>query len=83
MIKSMENEILVRAKYLNQQKITSIYFGGGTPSILDDIDIKKILSQIDKNYSIARGQFPTTTPYHAPLDIQIEDALRILNEDFM
>jgi oxygen-independent coproporphyrinogen III oxidase len=53
MLKSMEKEIIIRARYLNQQKIRSIYFGGGTPSILDDIDIKKILTQIGKNYSIA------------------------------
>lgn len=53
MLKSIEKEIVERASYLNQQKIRSIYFGGGTPSILDDIDIKKILSQIGKNYSIA------------------------------
>jgi len=53
MLKSIEKEIIERARYLNQQKIRSIYFGGGTPSILDDIDFKKILSQIGKNYSIA------------------------------
>jgi oxygen-independent coproporphyrinogen-3 oxidase len=46
MLKSIEKEIEGRARYLNQQKIRSIYFGGGTPSILDDIDIKKLLSQI-------------------------------------
>ena len=45
MLKSIEKEIVERASYLNQQKIRSIYFGGGTPSILDDIDIKKILSK--------------------------------------
>ena len=53
MLKSMEKEIIERARYLNQQKIRSIYFGGGTPSILDDIDIKRLLIQIGENYSIA------------------------------
>ena len=53
MLKSMEKEIAERIKYLNQQKIKSIYFGGGTPSILDNVDIKKLLNKIGENYAIA------------------------------
>ncbi len=49
----MGMEIAERVRYLNQQKIKSIYFGGGTPSILDNTDIKKLLNQIGKYYSIA------------------------------
>lgn len=55
MLKSMEKEIAERIRYLNHQKIRSIYFGGGTPSVLDNIDIKKLLIQIRKNYYISEN----------------------------
>lgn len=44
-LKSLEKEIEVRYK---NEEITSIYFGGGTPSILNAKEISKILSKFNK-----------------------------------
>ena len=41
-------EIELRKKYLGKSKIQTIYFGGGTPSILTINQIKLILSTIYK-----------------------------------
>ena len=48
MIKSMQVEITQRKDYLKGQKVSSIYFGGGTPSILTTSDIKKLLKTFIK-----------------------------------
>ena len=52
MIKSMQVEITQRKDYLKRQKVSSIYFGGGTPSILTTSDIKKLLKNIYQNHQI-------------------------------
>lgn len=49
LIDAMLNEIKQQSKYLNQEPISSIYFGGGTPSILNKNELKVIVDQI---YSI-------------------------------
>ena len=52
MIKSMQKEITERKNYLSGKKISSIYFGGGTPSILSPSEIKSLLQNIYKIYPI-------------------------------
>ena len=46
MLKSIKKEIEMRQSYLENATINSIYFGGGTPSILKKQEIKSILSTI-------------------------------------
>ena len=46
MLKSINKEIEMRQSYLNGNTISSIYFGGGTPSILNKQEIKSIISTI-------------------------------------
>ena len=48
----MKKEIEFSNSYFNNETIDSIYFGGGTPSILNLNEIKNILNCINKNYSI-------------------------------
>ena len=52
MLKSIHKEIEERKDYLRGQKISSIYFGGGTPSILSLAEISNLLKSIKKNYLI-------------------------------
>ena len=54
MIQSMLKEIKQRKNYINGEKINSIYFGGGTPSILNIAEIKKFLSLIFTTYITAK-----------------------------
>ncbi|MDP4185338.1 MAG: radical SAM family heme chaperone HemW [Bacteroidota bacterium] len=45
-------EILLRKSYLSEEPVETIYFGGGTPSILPIQDIKTILSLINKTFRV-------------------------------
>ena len=48
------NEINLRADEINE-KINSIYFGGGTPSLISENDTKKILNAINKKFHISEN----------------------------
>lgn len=52
LIKSILQELDLRANYLSSKKISTIYFGGGTPSILPESDLFSILEKIYKIYSV-------------------------------
>ena len=52
MMLCIEKEILSRNNYLKKHNISSIYFGGGTPSVLNISEIKKILQAINEKYSV-------------------------------
>jgi oxygen-independent coproporphyrinogen-3 oxidase len=41
--------------YLEDQKIETIYFGGGTPSLLESSDIKAILNAVYTNFNVESG----------------------------
>lgn len=43
----------MRSDYLEGQPIDTIYFGGGTPSIIPSFDLQKILGEISKNNSVS------------------------------
>jgi len=51
LIKAICKEIEIRAYYLDAIVLDSIYFGGGTPSLLQDEEIDQIFSVIYKHYS--------------------------------
>lgn len=48
-LEALKEEIFIRKNYLNGKPIESIYFGGGTPSILQISEVDDILKNI-KNY---------------------------------
>jgi len=52
LLKALHEEIGLRKDELKGEKIDTIYFGGGTPSILEVYEINKILEQIFENYSV-------------------------------
>ncbi|MDA1009036.1 MAG: radical SAM family heme chaperone HemW [Bacteroidetes bacterium] len=52
MLKSMHKEIKERKDYLNGKEVSSIYFGGGTPSILSISEIKNLIQTIYTLYSV-------------------------------
>jgi len=47
-------ELTLRSEYLDNKNIESIYFGGGTPSLLSAEQISKILDAIAKEFSVTR-----------------------------
>ncbi len=46
-------EIELKKNYFRDESVQTIYFGGGTPSMLQIKDLEKILIQLNKFYSIA------------------------------
>lgn len=52
MIKALIKEALDETGYLQGETINTIYFGGGTPSLLEISELRSILSVIYKNYKV-------------------------------
>ena len=52
MLKSIKKEIKMRSSYLNGAKVSSIYFGGGTPSILNKEEVASLINTIYDNFKI-------------------------------
>ncbi len=53
LIDSLLLELDLRFSYLNDKHIETIYFGGGTPSILSEKDLFLILNKIHKLYKVS------------------------------
>lgn len=53
MIEALCTELKLQKDYLQQEPVNTIYFGGGTPSLLAEEQIKEILDIIKTNYKIA------------------------------
>jgi oxygen-independent coproporphyrinogen-3 oxidase len=53
LITSLVSEIELRKTYFSSEIIETIYFGGGTPSILDVSDLEKIIHAVHKNFKVA------------------------------
>lgn len=52
MVKAIIQELHDQKAYLETESITSIYFGGGTPSILTTLELQSIIGTCHKLYSI-------------------------------
>ncbi len=52
MVTAICQEIAMQKDYLGGELLETIYFGGGTPSILESRHLEKILEAIQKNFSI-------------------------------
>lgn len=46
MIEAILHEVELRKEFLNGEDISTIYFGGGTPSILSEKEIRKIMDKV-------------------------------------
>tara|TARA_B100001059_G_C17826039_1_gene581437 strand:+ start:496 stop:1530 length:1035 start_codon:yes stop_codon:yes gene_type:complete len=53
MLKCIKLEIANRKDYLNNELIDTLYFGGGTPSILEKSEIKGILKHLHNTFNIS------------------------------
>lgn len=50
---AIAKEIILRKNYLPEGKLETIYFGGGTPSILDQSELELILDTVKSHFAIA------------------------------
>jgi oxygen-independent coproporphyrinogen III oxidase len=66
-------EIVLQKDYLKNKKLQTIYFGGGTPSLLSGHDLEKIFKSISDNFDISFLE--ETTIETNPDDISLEKIL--------
>ncbi|MGB8192230.1 MAG: radical SAM family heme chaperone HemW [Chitinophagaceae bacterium] len=52
-ITALLNEMVIQAGYLQQEPVETIYFGGGTPSLLSGDEIKMMLEALAASFNIA------------------------------
>ena len=53
MMASLEKEIILRKNYLQDDVIETIYFGGGTPSLIETSFINRLMNAIRKEYNVS------------------------------
>jgi oxygen-independent coproporphyrinogen-3 oxidase len=52
-IKALQNEIVQRKNYLDNEPVETIYFGGGTPSVLTKGEITGILEVLHQHFNVS------------------------------
>lgn len=52
MLQAFVYEMEERKNYIGKEKIETIYFGGGTPSLLDTVDIESLLHEIHDRFDV-------------------------------
>lgn len=52
LIQALVNELIIRKEWLAEKPVKTIYFGGGTPSLLATDDLKLIFDTIYKHYAV-------------------------------
>ncbi|MEX1190570.1 MAG: radical SAM family heme chaperone HemW [Brumimicrobium sp.] len=55
LVVSIKKELEERVVYLKAQPIESIYFGGGTPSLLEKVELKELLSTIYSRFDVKKN----------------------------
>ena len=52
MVNAIQKEIIFRKNYLGKEKVKTIYFGGGTPSLLNEKQLALLLNTIHDNFIV-------------------------------
>lgn len=51
-VEAIQRELVLRKNFLGQHKTETVYFGGGTPSLLSTAEVEKILTTVDESYRL-------------------------------
>lgn len=76
-IQAIQAELALQRDYLQGAELQSVYFGGGTPSLLTEAELEAIFNTIYKHYSIGSG--PEITLEANPDDLDLY-RLNVLHE---
>ncbi len=55
MIQAIVKELDLRQDYLSDKNLSSVYFGGGTPSLLDEAELNALFEAIHRHFHILPG----------------------------
>lgn len=78
LVDSIIKELHIRKDYLQKQEIQTIYFGGGTPSILNNKQFSKIFEAIFSIYSVSEDAEITFESNPDDLTSHFFDSIRLL-----
>jgi len=77
MLQALKREIQLRKGELHEEQVKTIYFGGGTPSLLEIGEIEGIIHEIQKNFSVAQN--PEITLEANPDDLSNHRIVQLSN----
>lgn len=77
LIFSLQKELVLRKEELEDETIETIYFGGGTPSLLSTEEIQSILKTIEDNFEVIKN--PEITLEANPDDLSEVKILELAN----
>lgn len=75
MVLALAKEIALRKSELENEVVETIYFGGGTPSILQISDLKFLIDEVYRNYNFAEN--PEITVEANPDDLSEERIIEL------
>ena len=75
MVLALAKEIRIRKKEFENETIETIYFGGGTPSILQISDLRFLIDEVYKNFTVAEN--PEITLEANPDDLSKERIIEL------
>ena len=55
MLWALQQELAMRAQDFSEVVVETVYFGGGTPSLLSVAEIEQLLATLRKEYRLASG----------------------------
>jgi oxygen-independent coproporphyrinogen III oxidase len=55
LLNALRKELLLRKSYLENQSINTIYFGGGTPSLLSEKELGNIVDAVFANFAVSKN----------------------------
>ncbi|WP_133507598.1 radical SAM family heme chaperone HemW [Flavobacterium chryseum] len=70
MVSALAKEIFMRKNEIDNEVVETIYFGGGTPSVLTNEEINFLIAEVYKNYNVAEN--PEITLEANPDDLSTE-----------
>lgn len=75
MVMAIAKEIQMRKSEFENEPVETIYFGGGTPSVLSSEEINFLISEVYKNYSVSEN--PEITLEANPDDLSSERIIEL------
>lgn len=75
MLMAIQQELILRKETFKKEQVATIYFGGGTPSILSSDEINQLIATVYANYKVIKS--PEITLEANPDDLTTERLLEI------